>query len=247
VRRRVGWAYTGALLGGAVSIAANVAHSYVPPSGVPVGWHPHGGAVIGAVFWPVALFVAIEIIARTNWPAGKRWVALRFGGLVPVALVAAIVSYRHMSGLLAFYGEDSLTVLIGPCAVDGLMIMAVGALLASAPPVDGYCASPMAEGQADELVDEDTPSDPWSYSEPAPVSEPPTVPLPPAPRPARTRKPTATTTAGQIAKVRARYPDADAASIAAKVGISTRTVRRHLAATRPINGSAVPDLIDTEQ
>ena len=30
-----GWAYIGAGLGGAVSIAANVAHSYVPPAGAP--------------------------------------------------------------------------------------------------------------------------------------------------------------------------------------------------------------------
>lgn len=27
------WAYVGAVLGGTVSIAANVAHSYVPPDG----------------------------------------------------------------------------------------------------------------------------------------------------------------------------------------------------------------------
>jgi hypothetical protein len=41
------------------------------------------------------------------------------------------VSYRHLSGLLAFYGEDGLTVAIGPLAVDGLMVMATGALIAT--------------------------------------------------------------------------------------------------------------------
>jgi hypothetical protein len=125
------WAYVGGLLGGAVSIAANVAHSYVPPTDAPAGWHPHAGAVVGAVFWPVALFVAIEILARVAWPDGRRWVVLRFGGLLPVAAVAAVVSYRHLSGLLTFYGEDGLTVLIGPLAVDGLMVMATGALIAT--------------------------------------------------------------------------------------------------------------------
>jgi hypothetical protein len=127
-----GWAYVGAGLGGAVSIAANVAHSYVPPAGAPAGWQPEPGAVIGAVFWPVALFVVVETVARTVWPAGRRWVALRYVGLLPVALVAAVVSYRHLSGLLAHYREDSLTALIGPLAVDGLMVMATGALIASA-------------------------------------------------------------------------------------------------------------------
>ena len=75
--------------------------------------------------------VAIEVLARVSWPAGGRWLAIRFGGLGPVALVAAVVSYRHLSGLLAFYGEDTITSTVGPLAVDGLMVMATGALLAT--------------------------------------------------------------------------------------------------------------------
>lgn len=125
------WAYTGIILGGAVSIAANVAHSYVPPTGAPATWHPHPGAVFGAIVWPVFLFVAIEILIANRWPNGARYWVLRFGGLLPVATVAAIVSYRHLSGLLAFYGEDHLVVTIGPAAVDGLMAMATGALYAA--------------------------------------------------------------------------------------------------------------------
>ncbi len=127
-----GWAYSGAVLGGVVSIAANVAHSYVPPAVAAPGWSPQPGAVIGAVFWPVALFMALEILARTRWPDQRRWLAVRWLGLLPVALVAAVVSYRHLSGLLTFYGEDSLTATVGPLAVDGLMVMATGALLATA-------------------------------------------------------------------------------------------------------------------
>lgn len=126
-----GWAYIGALLGGAVSVAANIAHSYIPPIHAAADWSPDSGAVIGSVFWPVALFVAVEILTRIPWPAGKGWTMLRFGGLLPVALVAAVVSYRHLSGLLDHYSEDALTVTIGPLAVDGLMIMATGALLAT--------------------------------------------------------------------------------------------------------------------
>lgn len=135
------WAYLGAILGGAVSVAANVAHSYVPPATGRddraltlqqlADWAPHPGAVASSVFWPVFLFVGIEILARYDWPEGRRWLALRYLGLVPVMVVAAVVSYRHMSGLLAFYGEDPLTVAIGPLAVDGLMAMATGALIAS--------------------------------------------------------------------------------------------------------------------
>ena len=126
-----GWGYVGALLGGAVSVAANVAHSYVPPADAAGDWTPATGAVVGAVFWPLALFVAVEILARTAWQPGRRWVLVRYVGLVPVALVAAVVSYRHLAGLLAYYGEDPLTVVIGPLAVDGLMVMATASLIAT--------------------------------------------------------------------------------------------------------------------
>ncbi|GIG57763.1 hypothetical protein Lfu02_21350 [Longispora fulva] len=132
------WAYIGALLGGSVSIAANVAHSFVQPRPTGAGpdwipspeWAPEPGAVVGATFWPVALFVVIEILARVPWPEGARWVVARVCGLLPVALVAAVVSYRHLSGLLGHYGEDPLTVVIGPFAVDGLMVVATGAIIA---------------------------------------------------------------------------------------------------------------------
>lgn len=126
------WAYLGATLGGVGSIAANIAHSYIPPTHAPTGWTPPAGAVVSSVFWPLGLFVAIEILTRIPWPTGRRWTMLRYGGLLPVALVAAVVSYRHLSGLLAHYGENSLTVIIGPLAVDGLMVMATSALMATA-------------------------------------------------------------------------------------------------------------------
>ena len=126
-----GWAYAGVILGGLVSTAANVAHSYLPPADAPENWTPYVGAVVSAIFWPAALFVVVEIFARTVWPPGWHWTLLRYLGLGPVALVAALVSYRHMSGLLRHYGEDGLTATLGPLAVDGLMTMAAAALLAS--------------------------------------------------------------------------------------------------------------------
>jgi hypothetical protein len=56
---------------------------------------------------------------------------VRYLGLGLVAAVAAVVSYRHLSGLLTHYGEDPWTAQFGPLAVDGLMVMATGALLAT--------------------------------------------------------------------------------------------------------------------
>jgi hypothetical protein len=81
--------------------------------------------------WPVFLFVAVEIFARVMWPYGIGWRMLRWVGLLPVAGLAALVSYRHLSGLLAHYGEEPIIYYVGPLAVDGLMVMATGALLAT--------------------------------------------------------------------------------------------------------------------
>lgn len=128
-----GWAYVGTTLGGAVSLAANAAHSYVAPAGAPATWRPHTGAILFAVFWPIALFVSIEMLARVRWRTGALWVVVRYVGLVPVATVAAIVSYQHLAGLLATYGENRLTVIIGPLAVDGLMVLSAAAVMATTP------------------------------------------------------------------------------------------------------------------
>ena len=129
------WAYAGALMGGGVSVAANVAHSFVPPGALPPAmaeqWRPEPGAVALSMFWPIFLFVAVEILTRVPWPDDLRYVTLRFAGLLPVAAVAAFVSYRHLSGLMLFYGEDRFTAAVGPLAVDGLMVMATGALMAT--------------------------------------------------------------------------------------------------------------------
>ncbi|MFI7431862.1 hypothetical protein ACIBPB_33355 [Micromonospora sp. NPDC049836] len=125
------YAYIGAFSGGAVSVAANIAHSFIAPDGAPADWTPEVGAVVSAIVWPLFLFIAIEILARTPWPAGWGWNLLRWVGLPPVALVAAFVSYRHLSGLLDHYNEETLVVWFGPLAVDGLMLMATSALLAT--------------------------------------------------------------------------------------------------------------------
>lgn len=128
-----GWAYAGAVAGAAVSLAANVAHAFVPPAGA-MAWSPPAGAVISAAWWPIALLIALEILIRVDWPDGWQWVLGRYAGLAPVAAVAAVVSYRHLSGLLASYGtEDTVTRTIGPLAIDGLMVMATLALMASRP------------------------------------------------------------------------------------------------------------------
>lgn len=232
------WAYLGALLGGVVSVLANVAHSYVPPAAAAPGWRPPVGAVVGAVFWPLALFVAIEVLARVVWPAGRRWVLLRFGGLLPVALVAAVVSYRHLSGLLAWYGEDRLTVTIGPLAVDGLMVVATAALVATSRPrtaeVPAVVVPPAAPVPV--LVEPGPPAEPLPEAAPTAGVDTPRSATPdplPAAKPASRRPASTPRRAAETTRRMCAALDADGmntSEIAAAVGITERAVR---AALRP--------------
>lgn len=127
-------------LGVVGSIAANIAHTAVPTTESVAAWtatgqsaaewHPPVGAMLAAGFAPVALMLVIEIWSRVPWPTGTRWVVGRWIGSGLVASVAAVVSYRHMRGLLIAYGEPKLTATIMPLAVDGLMVVASIALMA---------------------------------------------------------------------------------------------------------------------
>ncbi|GAB1693426.1 hypothetical protein KRM28CT15_52290 [Krasilnikovia sp. M28-CT-15] len=166
-------------------MAANIAHSYVPPMGVDSGWSPKPGAVLGAVFWPVAVFVATEILTRVAWPTGRVWWLLRWAGMLPVGAVAALVSYRHLSGLLAYYGEEPLVCVLGPLAVDGLMVMATGAILATRQHQHAIPESPsvpagpdIAVGPAPTPITPTSTADSFAPSAADPTREPEPVPAP---------------------------------------------------------------------
>lgn len=109
------------LLGIGVSIAGNIGHAASD------GMKP--GEWAGAAFWPLALMLTIEILTRVRWQSGKRWAVAKVAGLVLVAMVAAVLSYRHLAGLMTYWGEDGWNAHLGPLAVDGLMLVAATALL----------------------------------------------------------------------------------------------------------------------
>ncbi|MEO5874623.1 MAG: DUF2637 domain-containing protein [Streptosporangiaceae bacterium] len=132
-----GWTWFGFGLGVAVSVAGNVAHTWHPSAAVLAAagktaaqWRPELGAQLVAGFFPVALLITVEVLARVVWPKSWGWSAARWGGAALVAGVAAVVSYLHLRGLMVAYGEDALTALIGPLSVDGLMVVCGFALIA---------------------------------------------------------------------------------------------------------------------
>lgn len=112
------YAQVGVVFGLSVSTWANVARAW------PHGW----GARLAAAVWPTIVYLAIEVYARTSW--GGRvglWVAR--GAAVIVGLVAAYLSYQHLAGLLAHYGEPTWSARLGPLGIDGLMALCAAALL----------------------------------------------------------------------------------------------------------------------
>jgi len=112
-------------LGIIISVSANVGHIWfvTQPSAEALV-----SAMVFAAFWPVALAVAVEVLSRVTWPAAFRWPGLL--GTVLVGGVALVVSYRHMNGLLVYFGESEISAALGPVGVDGLLIVGGFALLA---------------------------------------------------------------------------------------------------------------------
>ncbi|MFE9204265.1 hypothetical protein [Micromonospora sp. NPDC007230] len=155
--------------------------------------------------------------------------------------MAALVSYRHLSGLLGHYGEDAVTVTVGPLAVDGLMLMATGALLATGRPTAATAASAT---QRTPGRDGDVPEAAWPQA---------TATLDTTTRTGDGRTASATATAARRRRVRPSSPlarqadmaddiaakaaaivadrsDVTAGDVAAEIGRAPRMARRYLAA-----------------
>lgn len=110
---RVRWSVRAVLLlGVAASVAANILHARQNPvSQVIAAWPP------------LALLLTVELISRI--PVHRRSLAaVRLLATSTIAGIAAWVSYWHMAGVAARYGEDSVSAHLLPLSVDGLVIVA---------------------------------------------------------------------------------------------------------------------------
>jgi hypothetical protein len=113
VLRRLRWAVRAVLLAGvAASVAANVLHAT-----------PHPVSQVIAAWPPLALLVSVELIGRV--PVHRPWLAVvRWSATAVIAGIAAWVSYWHMAGVAARYGETGATPYLLPFSVDGLVVVA---------------------------------------------------------------------------------------------------------------------------
>jgi hypothetical protein len=110
---RVRWAVRATLvLGVAASIAANILNAADNPISQTIAAWP-----------PLALLLTVELISRV--PVHRRnLAALRFVATAVIAGIAAWVSYTHMHGVAARYGETGASPYLLPISVDGLIVVA---------------------------------------------------------------------------------------------------------------------------
>ncbi|RNH99658.1 DUF2637 domain-containing protein [Micromonospora aurantiaca] len=117
--RTLRWAVRATLtLGVAASVAANVLHA-----------RPNPISQIIAAWPPLALLLTVELISRVphhRWQLG----AIRVTAATCIAAIAAWVSYWHLAGVAARYGENSYgAAYLLPISVDGLVIVASVSLI----------------------------------------------------------------------------------------------------------------------
>jgi hypothetical protein len=111
--KRIRWGVRATLaLGVLVSTVANVLHAVDNPISQAIAAWP-----------PVALLLTVELISRI--PVHARWLAgLRMVAAAVIAGIAAWVSYWHMVGVAARYGETGASPYLLPVSVDGLIVVA---------------------------------------------------------------------------------------------------------------------------
>ncbi|MGW4944507.1 DUF2637 domain-containing protein [Actinoplanes sp. NPDC004185] len=219
--KRIGWAVRAVFaLGIAASLAGNVLHA-------------QDNVISQAISaWsPLALLLTVELISRIPTLGGAASIA-RMAATAVIAGIAAWVSYWHMAGVAAEYGETGAAPYLLPLSVDGLIVVASVSLVEIG-----------ARIRALAMVTE--PAVHAAKPGPAAAAEPPPAPAiedKPAPAPVVKKTPVKRVTprpasAVKVAKVAAKMPGAPIRAIAEKAGVSPSTARRHLAALNATDAS----------
>ncbi|MDG4793499.1 DUF2637 domain-containing protein [Micromonospora sp. WMMD1082] len=111
--QRMQWAVRATLaLGVAASVTANILHAQPNPISQAIAAWP-----------PLALLITVELVTRV--PVHRRSLgAIRVAAASAIAAIAAWISYHHMVGVVARYGETGTVPYLLPLSVDGLIIVA---------------------------------------------------------------------------------------------------------------------------
>jgi hypothetical protein len=248
------WGVRGVLLlGVAASVIANVLHAVDNPISQSIAAWP-----------PLALLLTVELISRI--PVHSRALAVaRIVATATIAGIAAWVSYWHMVGVAARYGETGASPYLLPASVDGLIVVAsiclvelAGRIRATEEPaapaaqVNGRPAAtrvalPGASSTtavAAMRFDYLRPIGPEPLPEPFMIHFDYDRPIGPMPAPsARTpRRPARSLTAAErVVAAHGKAPTATHEQIAARAKVSVSTVKRY----RPAGSPSGPDAAET--
>ncbi|SCL26430.1 Protein of unknown function [Micromonospora nigra] len=111
--QRMQWAVRATLaLGVAASVTANILHAQPNPISQTIAAWP-----------PMALLITVELVTRI--PVYRRALGvIRIVAASAIAAIAAWISYHHMVGVVARYGETGTVPYLLPLSVDGLIVVA---------------------------------------------------------------------------------------------------------------------------
>ncbi|RJQ77631.1 hypothetical protein D5S17_14470 [Pseudonocardiaceae bacterium YIM PH 21723] len=127
-------AWLGFGFGALLSIGGNILFCWLPAAPGqpphPPGWTPEPAAMLFSAAWPLALLIAVEVMTRVSWPNTLLWNLARFGVVGAVGVLSAVISYGHLSTVLAAWHYDAYGAAAGPLVIDGLMTVSGFALLA---------------------------------------------------------------------------------------------------------------------
>jgi hypothetical protein len=235
---RIRWAVRAVLvLGLAASATGNVLHAQPNPISRSIS------------AWPVvALYLAIDLISRIP-VNGKLLAAARLVAAAAIAGIAAWVSYWHMAGVAARYGETGASPYLLPLSVDGLIVVASiclvelgGRIRAAVESTEGASSGEgtdsrrvrqAADGSGQAVLQAaglglqgpDRPGRPEGEGHGAEQGAPEEVAAGPV-KLSRPRKPH-TTNPERVARAWKSTPDASPADIARRLKLSPATVKRH--------------------
>jgi hypothetical protein len=214
-----GWVGLGALCGfGIVHPLPGIADGFRLDTAItlPVGVEAYGAFALGAWLTPGTA------------PAARRFAARSAVGSLGLGMAGQVI-YHLLTAWHAHRAPWPVVVLVACLPVVTLGAAAALTHLLRADPAAPAAASASPEAAA--VPAAPAPGGALPAADPAPALMPGTSP-PPAPAAARPHRQAARPagTAAAVARLRQRHPDMPAADIAARLGVSDRTVRRHLAA-----------------
>jgi hypothetical protein len=205
-----GWVGLGALCGfGLVHPLPGIAPGFQLNTAItlPVGVEAYGAFAMGAWLTP------------GTSPAARRFAARSASGSLVLGMAGQVI-YHLLTAWHAHRAPWPVVVLVA-C----LPVITLGAAAALTHLLRAGTADPGAD-LADAPAADPAPAPAADTPAVVPGPVPAALPAPARPRPAPRRA--GTTTAAAVARLRMRHPDMPAPEIAARLGVSDRTVRRHL-------------------